>query len=166
MDYGKHSFRFGGDWRINQYLQIGNEFARGRFTATEASPETRIRCPAAIRERTFSWAHSRRSKALSRSPRGDFRNNEWGIYVDDTYKVTPKLTINWGLRWEVYQPLLDKFGLQTNFQLKQALPSYANEPDPAKHPTLVRTGSGGFYETSRFASPVRCSLPAMAVSAI
>ena len=29
---GKHSFRFGGDWRINQFLQIGNEFARGRFT--------------------------------------------------------------------------------------------------------------------------------------
>ena len=30
---GKHSFRFGGEWRYNQFLQIGNEFARGRFTA-------------------------------------------------------------------------------------------------------------------------------------
>ena len=30
---GKHSFRFGGEYRYNQFLQIGNEFARGRFTA-------------------------------------------------------------------------------------------------------------------------------------
>jgi hypothetical protein len=30
---GKHSFRFGGEWRYNQFLQVGNEFARGRFTA-------------------------------------------------------------------------------------------------------------------------------------
>ena len=51
--------------------------------------------------------------------------------MDDTYKVTPKLTINWGLSWEEYQPLKDKFGLQPNFQLKQPLPSYANEPDMA-----------------------------------
>jgi len=29
---GKHSFRFGGAWRFNQYLQLGNEFARARFT--------------------------------------------------------------------------------------------------------------------------------------
>jgi hypothetical protein len=29
---GKHSFRFGGDYRYNQFLQVGNEFARGRFT--------------------------------------------------------------------------------------------------------------------------------------
>ncbi|MCC7155819.1 MAG: carboxypeptidase regulatory-like domain-containing protein, partial [Bryobacterales bacterium] len=29
---GKHSFRFGGEYRYNQFLQVGNEFARGRFT--------------------------------------------------------------------------------------------------------------------------------------
>ena len=79
--------------------------------------------------------------------------------------MTPRLTVNWGLRWEVYQPLLDKFGLQPNFQLKQALPSYANEPDASKHPTLVRTGTGDFYEDSRSGSPVRCSLPATDASA-
>ena len=66
----------------------------------------------------------------------------------------------------MYQPLLDKFGLQPNFQLKQALPSYANEPDPAKHPTLCVRAQAASTMTSRFASRVRCSLPAMAALAI
>lgn len=29
---GKHTLRFGGEYHYNQYLQLGNEFARGRFT--------------------------------------------------------------------------------------------------------------------------------------
>src|SRR6185503_12123466 len=76
----------------------------------------------------------------------DFRNSEWASYIDDTWKVTPHLTINAGLRWEVAQPMLDKSGRGVNIQLTGPLAAIANVPDISKHPVYVRTGSGNFYE--------------------
>ena len=154
---GKHSFRFGGDWRFNKFLQIGNEFARGRFRATGSFTGDANTLTGGYNGADFLLGAFTEIESAVALARGDFRNHEWGLYIDDTYKMTPRLTVNWGLRWEVYQPLLDKFGLQPNFQLKQALPSYANEPDPAKHPTFVRTGTGDFYDdlAFRFRGPVQ-----------
>jgi len=82
--------------------------------------------------------------------KGDFRNHEWATYIDDTFKLTPRITINVGLRWEVAQPLWDKAGNEVNFQFKQPLPYTANEPNAALHPTYVRTGNGDFYENIDF----------------
>lgn len=154
---GKHSFRFGGDWRYNQFLQIGNEFARGRFTTNGSFTANGNTLTGGYTGADFLLGAFSTIESAVALAKGDFRNHEWGLYIDDTYKLTPRLTINWGLRWEVFQPLLDNFGLQPNFQLKQSLPSYAVEPDPNKHPTLVRTGSGDFYEglAFRFTGPVQ-----------
>ena len=77
---------------------------------------------------------------------GDFRNSEWAGYIDDTWKIKPRLTITLGLRYELEQPLKDVSGHAVNVQLRQALPNYANERDPNKHPVYVRTGTGGFYD--------------------
>jgi Carboxypeptidase regulatory-like domain len=154
---GKHSFRFGGDWRYNQFLQIGNEFARGRFTTNGSFTGNGNTLAGGYTGADFLLGAMSTIESAVALAKGDFRNHEWGLYVDDTYKMTTRLTLNWGLRWEVFQPLLDNFGLQPNFQLKQPLPSYANEPDPSKHPTLVRTGMGDFYEdlAFRFTGPVQ-----------
>jgi hypothetical protein len=32
------------------------------------------------------------------------RQNRWFFYGQDTFRITPKLTVNYGLRWEVYFP--------------------------------------------------------------
>ena len=77
----------------------------------------------------------------------DFRNSEWAAYVDDTRKVTPRLTITAGLRWEVPQPLLDVSGHSVNVQLNyNGIPPVAGLPNQSQHPVYVRTGSGDFYD--------------------
>jgi Carboxypeptidase regulatory-like domain/TonB dependent receptor len=154
---GKHSFRLGGEWRYNQFLQIGNEFARGRFTANGSFTGNGNTLAGGYNGADFLMGALSVIESAVALAKGDFRNNEWAAYVDDTYKVTPRLTVNVGLRWEVAQPLLDKFGLQPNFQLKQPLPSIPNDPNPNNHPVLVRTGSGDFYQdlAFRFTGPVQ-----------
>lgn len=43
--------------------------------------------------------------------------NEWGLYVQDNYQVTDKLTLNLGLRWDYFPPPVDKHDLVYNFDL-------------------------------------------------
>jgi hypothetical protein len=154
---GKHSFRFGGEWRYNKFLQIGNEFARGRFTANGSFTGNANTLSGGYNGADLLLGAPSVIESAVALARGDFRNTEWAAYVDDTYKVTPRLTLNLGLRWEVAQPMLDKFGLQPNFQLRQALPSTPVEPNASLHPVLVRTGTGDFYEglDFRFLGPVQ-----------
>jgi len=154
---GKHTFRFGGDWRYNQFLQIGNEFARGRFTYNGAFTANANTQAGGYTGADLLLGHASVIESAVALARGDFRNHEWGLYIDDTWKLHPRLTVNWGLRWEVAQPLLDNFGIQPNFDIREPLPSTPNVADQSKHPVLVRTGSGDFYEglDFRFTGPVQ-----------
>lgn len=154
---GKHTIRFGGDWRFNKFLQIGNEFARGRFTFNGAFTGNANTQAGGYNGADLLLGYPSVVESAVALARSNFRNNELGFYVDDTYKVSSKLTLSLGLRWEVAPPLFDKFGLQPNFQLRQALPNYANEPDVNKHPVFVRTGTGDFYDglDFRFTGPVQ-----------
>jgi len=104
---GKHSMRFGGDYRYNQYLQLGNEFARGRFTINGSFTSNPNTLAGGYSGADFLMANFSQVDSAVALAKGDFRNNEWGLYFDDTYKVTSRLTVNWGLRWEVAQPLFE-----------------------------------------------------------
>lgn len=154
---GKHSIRFGGEYRYNQFLQVGNEFARGRFTHSGSFTANGNTLAGGYNGADLLLGAPSTVEAAVALARGDFRNSEIAFYVDDVYKVTPQLTLNFGLRYELAQPLLDKFGLQPNFQLRQPLPSIANVPDANLHPVFVRTGRGDFYDdlAFRFTGPVQ-----------
>jgi hypothetical protein len=47
----------------------------------------------------------------------------WGLYVQDDWRVTPKLTINLGLRWDVERPVVERFDrLTSQFDLNTLNP--------------------------------------------
>ncbi len=53
----------------------------------------------------------------------DQKRNYHGAYFQDDFKITDKLTVNLGLRWEYFSPLIERYGAQSNF-----LPSGSSAP--------------------------------------
>jgi hypothetical protein len=45
----------------------------------------------------------------------DDHRNYYGSYFQDNWKVSPKLTLELGLRWEFYGQVVEKYGAQANF---------------------------------------------------
>jgi hypothetical protein len=45
----------------------------------------------------------------------DMHRKYFGTYFQDDFKVSPKLTVNLGLRWEYFGQLVEKYGAQSNF---------------------------------------------------
>jgi len=44
------------------------------------------------------------------------RNSAFGAFVQDDWKITPKLTLNIGLRWQLFTPIYEVHDRMTNFQ--------------------------------------------------
>ncbi len=48
------------------------------------------------------------------------------FFVQDDYKITRKLTLNAGLRYEIYLPPVDRHDNQSNFDTRTGLVNLAN----------------------------------------
>ncbi|HLK64921.1 MAG TPA: carboxypeptidase-like regulatory domain-containing protein [Bryobacteraceae bacterium] len=147
---GKHSLRFGGEYRYNKYPQIGNEFPRGQFFFTGAFTSNANTQSGGYSGADWLLGSIQRVDMAVALASDDFRNHEWAAYIDDTWKVTPHLTVTAGLRWEVAQPMFDASGHEVGIELQQSLPSIANVPDLSKHPVYERVGTGDFYQGINF----------------
>jgi len=145
---GKHSLRIGGELRYNQYPQLGNEFPRGQFffngqftNSISASAQN-----GGYSGADFLMGYMQNSIIAVALASADYRNHEWATYVDDTWKITPHLTLNAGLRWEVALPMLDASGHEVGVELTAPLAGIPNVPDMSLHPVYVRAGNGNFYD--------------------
>jgi hypothetical protein len=45
----------------------------------------------------------------------DDQRHYYGTYFEDSWKTTPKLTVNLGLRWEFFGQVVERYGAQANF---------------------------------------------------
>jgi hypothetical protein len=104
---GKHSFKFGFEYDRQNFNQFGNQYSRGNYAFQPNA--------------TFSPAHTggdsfaefllgdiyQATVAISAANVLFYRNAE-AAFVDDTWKVRPKLTVSLGLRYELTPPFTDQ----------------------------------------------------------
>jgi len=118
---GKHSFKFGGEIRKDEYNQVGNQFARGQFGFQRiATNNFRLNAANAVTPfggdpfADFMLGQLNQSEAAVSIAQGQFRATGYAFYVDDTWRVGSKLTISMGLRYENTPPWTDKTGTLFN----------------------------------------------------
>ncbi|MBZ5636436.1 MAG: TonB-dependent receptor [Acidobacteriia bacterium] len=60
---------------------------------------------------------------------GNYRQHVHSMYVQDDYRMTPKLTLNLGLRWEFATPRWERDNIQSNFDPKTISMVKASDSD-------------------------------------
>jgi len=133
---GKHTFKFGGEYRHFQVNQSGGSFNFGggafgftnQFTARDpqntgtggaAFADLLLGAPSA----SGGFSGNFNSTQLENISPTTFQWGYYATYIQDDFKVSPKLTLNLGLRYDYEQPPVERFNRQNRgFALSQTNP--------------------------------------------
>ena len=116
---GAHSLSFGGDYRYYQ-LNVRNECGPNgyfQFSGNETNSDVSdyyIGAPGAFVQCSIQLL--------------DNRTRYGALFVADTWKATPQLTVNLGLRWDVARPWSDVFGRLTTPEPGVQSTKFPNSP--------------------------------------
>lgn len=108
---GKHAIKIGADWVRNAAVDgftSGRGNPRGVMNYTGAGTAPLARFLMGLPANTVSYVNQFR-------PPMDVHNWEQGYFVQDDFKIHPKLTLNLGLRYEIITPFTENNDLLVNF---------------------------------------------------
>lgn len=144
---GKHSLRFGFEYNRQTFDQLGNQFSRGQFDfwANATAYVTQVNGKNVLTQgdplADFLLGEVGVSTVAVSVANAHYVRNVEAAYVDDTYKVTPKLTISAGFRYELTPPWVDTLGDQFNIKIP-VMPKRGDTTFPqSQWPYFVRQGN-------------------------
>ncbi len=109
---GKHQIAIGGEYiRTGDNTRAGYLFNGSYTFGGQASGETLadfLTGQMTTNGASFAFSQSRAQDTT-------YRQNIFGIYAQDTWHITPTLTVNYGVRWEPNLYQTDKFGRGATF---------------------------------------------------
>ncbi|HVZ83352.1 MAG TPA: carboxypeptidase regulatory-like domain-containing protein [Terracidiphilus sp.] len=136
--HGRHTVKFGAEvlhLAINN-INLGSQAGTLAFTSTNKGPTTGyaladlyLGLPASSGNTPYKYQIYYREASL-------------GFFVQDDFKVTPALTLNLGLRWEMNTPPIDLSNNLASFDPETGLPAIQkggmtpNIPNPTPYETL------------------------------
>ena len=104
---GKHSFDFGFEFERDQSNIRNTDLENGSFTFTDDTTN--------LAAASFVLGHLR-SLSQTSGDYSDSRQSVWGVFGSDKWKLTPRLTLNLGLRWEPQVPMKEIYGRIQQFR--------------------------------------------------
>ena len=131
---GKHALKFGVEFERTRFNLSGNDVARGRFTFN-GQYTTAVGSNPTVQNSMADYLLGlmSNSEAQLGAVTAQLRNWYTGLYFQDQWKVTSKLTVNYGVRYELepgYHETHDRISL-IDFAWNNSV-----------QPTWVRLGSG------------------------
>jgi outer membrane receptor protein involved in Fe transport len=138
--HGGHTFKFGGQYEwVRSFFAVSSS-ARGTYSFTGVftqNPQSRSNTGNGFADFLLGDANS---AGVSTQTVGDVRQKYSAAFAQDDWKVTRKLTLNLGIRYEIWTPRVERNNLQANF-----LPG-SNQiifPDNARPSSIASNSIGG-----------------------
>lgn len=102
--HGNHQFKFGGDFRYARNLRVPSDSNRAGVYAFNHGATSDAGVGGLDFAAFLLGDVTNLSRYYSQSLDAAERQHRMFWYAQDTFRATPKLTLNYGLRWEVYFP--------------------------------------------------------------
>lgn len=137
---GKHTFGFGAEFTRQNFNQVGNQFSRGVFTFQASATANPANGSGGYAFADFLLGRMFVSTNAAAVADAKFTRNMFHAFIDDTWKVTPKLTLSLGLRYELTPPFTNTLG--NYFTVKIPKIQFTPNVPQSEWPFFVRQGEG------------------------
>ncbi len=135
---GNHTTKFGVDFRNQRFLQTLYFDVSGDFTYSGGGLNDPIATDANGNQNLFpNYLLGLPDSYLQGSAQTeDIRGNSIYLFAQDSWKIRPNLTLNYGLRWEFNQPIYDAGKRYQTFRPGQATTTFPCQLSAASQATL------------------------------
>ncbi len=125
--YGKHTFKMGFEFQHVKFSTLQPPWSRGQFNFDGVYTDVPnvgggntgragfLLTPVASTVGGVDFVGGPNTVFVSNISLTDNGKNYYGTYFQDDWKVTPKLTVNMGLRWDFFGLVFEHHGNQANF---------------------------------------------------
>ena len=104
---GSHNVKFGGEWIWHNELGEWHQTDRGNYQLSSVPANITQLFPAADWNNPAAWNYAALLPVALSFQQGFHQtwlvplpHSMWGVWLGDTWRVSPKLTVNYGLRWD------------------------------------------------------------------
>ena len=139
---GKHTFKFGFEYNRQNFNQFGNQYLRGGYAFSPNATQSGGSKPTggdAFAD--FMLGDIFQSTEALQAANAPNQRNVEAAFVDDTWKITPKLTLSLGLRYELTPPFTDTRGDLFSIVIPQVLAVPAVPQSSGLWPYFIRQGN-------------------------
>src|SRR5579862_8737548 len=135
---GKHTFKFGFEYNRQNFNQYGNQYLRGGFAFSPNATQSATKTGGdAFAE--FLLGDIYQSTVAFQAANALNQRNVEHAFIDDTWKITPKLTLSLGVRYELTPPFTDSVG--NLFDIVQPHIYGVSNAPVASEPYFIRQGN-------------------------
>ena len=133
--HGKHSLKMGFEFRRDRFNQVGNQNARSSLAVQNQATGYGFG--------DYMLGYIQQIQDAGGLAISQYRATDQAYYINDNWKMTPNLTIDFGVRYEYNPPWSSKNDTTMNIWFPLG---FGDKPD--LHPCYVRIGSGDVYANS------------------
>ncbi|MGB8442066.1 MAG: carboxypeptidase regulatory-like domain-containing protein [Candidatus Acidiferrales bacterium] len=145
---GRHTFKFGGEIRRSQFNQFLYYNINGLYSFANSGPDNEVSSDPGFPAYPNYFLGIPTTYSQGAAQGENDRNTSVALFVQDSFKLKPNLTLNYGLRWELNTPFYDTGNRLQTFRPGQDTTQYPCDLNPNNISSQVLIAAYGSTDCS------------------